>query len=66
MFKSVIAPVQSWLLSMGQCVGCGMPLAKGTKESQGKDSDKVTCKCGRIFIYDKKTTKYRRALFSEV
>jgi predicted nucleic acid-binding Zn-ribbon protein len=66
MFKSVIAPVQAWLLSMGQCVGCGMPLAKGNKVAKDKDSDKITCKCGRIFIYDKKTTKYRRALFSEV
>ncbi len=66
MLKSVIAPVQAWLLSMGQCVGCGMPLSKGTKVEIDKDSTKVTCKCGRIFIYDQKTKKYRRALFSEV
>jgi hypothetical protein len=57
MFKNVIAPIQSWLLSKGQCVGCGRALAKDKK---------VTCKCGRIFIYDKTTKVYRRALFSEV
>jgi len=66
MFKNVIAPVQAWLLSRGQCVGCGMPLkaAKKTKFKAGKT--KVVCKCGRIFIHDKKTSKYRRALFEEV
>lgn len=66
MFKSVIAPVQAWLMSMGQCVGCGAQLSKGKKEVRDEHTDKITCKCGRIFIYDKKTSKYRRALFSEV
>lgn len=66
MFKNVIAPIQSWLLSKGQCVGCGMPLAKGKREDIDKNTEKVTCKCGRIFIYDKKTASYRRALFSEI
>ena len=67
MFKNVIAPIQSWLLSNGQCVGCGMPLSKAVREDvKGKNSEKVTCKCGRIFIYDKTTKVYRRALFSEV
>lgn len=66
MFKNVIAPIQTWLLSMGQCVGCGMPLKNGTVVSRDEKSDKVTCKCGRIFIHDKKSQKYRRALFSEI
>lgn len=66
MFKNIIAPVQAWLLSRGQCVGCGMPLAKGKREDKGDGTEKVTCKCGRIFIYNKKTKKYRRALFEEV
>lgn len=66
MFKNVIAPIQAWLLSTGKCVGCGMPLEKGKKAKKDADSNKVTCKCGRIFIYNKKTKKYRRALFSEV
>lgn len=66
MFKNIIAPVQAWLLSRGQCVGCGMPLKKGKREAKGKDTEKVICKCGRIFIFNKNTSKYRRALFEEV
>jgi len=66
MFKNIIAPVQAWLLSKGQCVGCGTPLSKG-KEEPGKDGNKkITCKCGRIFILDSGTKRYRRALFEEV
>lgn len=57
MFKNVIAPIQAWLLSQGRCVGCGKELG---------DGEKVTCSCGRIFIHDKKTKKYRRALLEEV
>jgi predicted nucleic acid-binding Zn-ribbon protein len=66
MFKNIIAPVQAWLLSRGQCVGCGMALKKGKKEKRKDGTQKVTCKCGRIFIYNPKTKKYRRALFEEV
>lgn len=66
MFKNLIAPVQAWLMSKGQCVGCGTPLSKGKRKVRADGTDKVTCKCGRIFIYDPKTKKYRRALFSEV
>lgn len=67
MFKNIISPVQAWLLSRGQCVGCGTPLESGTVvNSKLKGMDEVTCKCGRIFIYDSKTKTYRRALFEEV
>ncbi|MFH1289110.1 MAG: hypothetical protein ABIH88_00130 [Patescibacteria group bacterium] len=66
MFKNIIAPVQAWLMSRGQCVGCGAPLAKGKREKRKDETEKVTCKCGRIFIYDPKTKKHRRALFEEV
>ena len=66
MFKNIIAPVQAWLLSKGQCVGCGRDLKKGKKENRKDNTQKITCKCGRIFIYDPKTKKYRRALFEEV
>jgi len=34
MFKNIIAPVQAWLLSRGQCVGCGKPLDKGKREKE--------------------------------
>lgn len=66
MFKNMIAPVQAWLLSRGQCVGCGMPLEKGKKEDRGDKTVKVACQCGRIFIYNKNNGQYRRALFEEV
>lgn len=65
MFKNIVAPVQAWLLARGQCVGCGIPLAKGKKETKA-GHEKVTCKCGRIFIHDAKAGQYRRALFEEV
>jgi len=66
MFKNIIAPVQAWLLSRGQCVGCGKPLSKGKREKRKDGTEKIVCKCGRIFIYDPKTKNYRRALFEEV
>lgn len=59
MFKNLISPVQAWLLSQGKCVGCGMPLSKAKKQG-----DKVSCKCGRIYIEENK--KYRRAGLEEV
>jgi len=64
--KNVIAPIQAWLMSQGQCVGCGMPLRKGMKAPFKKDYEKVTCRCGRIFIRDIKKNTYRRALLEEV
>lgn len=66
MFKNIIAPVQAWLLSRGQCVGCGAPLVKGKKGKGDGETEKITCKCGRIYIFDLKSKKYRRALFEEV
>lgn len=65
MFKSVIAPIQAWLMSQGKCVGCGTPLDKA-KHEKHKFGEKVTCKCGRIYIYNPKDKKYRRALLDEV
>lgn len=68
MFKNIIAPVQAWLLSRGTCVGCGAPLVDGQSKPSSKiaGTDQVTCKCGRIFIFNPKTNTYRRALLSEV
>jgi len=66
MFKNIIASVQAWLLSQKRCVGCGTSLLKGKKEERKDGTFKVICQCGRIFIYDSKTKKYRRALFEEV
>lgn len=66
MFKNVIAPVQAWLLSQNRCVGCGTELSTG-KSQKTSNGEKITCsKCGRIFIKDNATGKFRRALFEEV
>jgi predicted nucleic acid-binding Zn-ribbon protein len=66
MFKNVIAPVQAWLLSQNRCVGCGTELSVG-KSQKISGGEKITCsKCGRIFIKDNATSKFRRALFEEV
>ncbi len=66
MFKNIIAPIQAWLLSQGRCVGCGTPLIKGEVKDRGDGTTRVTCKCGRIFVHNPKTKKYRRALFEEI
>lgn len=66
MIKNAIAPIQAWLLSQGRCVGCGMPLAQAKHSKHTNGTEKVVCKCKRIYIYDLKTKKYRRALLEEV
>lgn len=66
MLKNVIAPIQAWFLSQERCVGCGRPLKDGEREKQRDATEKIICECGRIFIYNSKTKKYRRALLEEV
>jgi DNA-directed RNA polymerase subunit RPC12/RpoP len=66
MFKKLITPIQLWLLARGQCVGCGATLSKVQSAKLTENTDKITCTCGRIFIYDTQKKTYRRALFSEV
>lgn len=66
MFKNVIAPIQAWLLVQGRCVGCGRELKEGKIADRRDGTKKVTCTCGRIFILDPKTNRYRRALIEEV
>ncbi|MFC1647124.1 hypothetical protein ACFL1A_02440 [Patescibacteria group bacterium] len=62
MLKNVIAPVQAWFLSQGKCVGCGKELPK----KDGPGLQKISCMCGRIYMYDAKGGKYRRATFDEI
>lgn len=61
MFKNLITPIQTWLLSQGRCVGCGEELSKGKKEG-----NTITCRCGRVFVKETKTGRYRRALFDDL
>ena len=65
MFKNVIAPIQAWLMSQGKCVGCGMLLENASKKKHTY-GEMVTCKCGRVYILNNKTKKYRRALLNEI
>lgn len=64
MFKNIISPVQAWLMSQGKCVGCGKPLSPGTSQKEGLV--RVTCSCGRVYMYDPVAKKYRRAHFDEI
>lgn len=65
MFKNIISPVQAWLLSQGRCVGCGSDLSEGIKVEKHDQNVEVTCrKCGRIFLYNMISGKYKRALLS--
>jgi hypothetical protein len=66
MFKNVISPIQAWLMSQGRCVADGKPLGEAKKEKRRDGTEKVTHSCGRIYIYDQKSKKYRRALLEEV
>jgi hypothetical protein len=66
MFKNVISPIQAWLMSQGRCVADGQPLTNSKRVKRKDGTEKVTHSCGRIYIYDTKTKKYRRALLEEV
>jgi hypothetical protein len=66
MLKNVIAPIQAWLLSQGRCVADGQPLDMSKKETTKNGMHKITHSCGRIYIHDPKTKKFRRALLEEV
>lgn len=65
MFRSLIAPVQAWLLSQGQCVGCGMPIENGQKRNKKDGSELYMCKCGRGYM-KLGEKKFRRARMSEM
>ncbi len=65
-FKNVIAPIQFWLMSQGRCVGCGRDLDVGKSSATQNKGQKIVCDCGRVFIKDSKSQKYRRALLKEV
>jgi len=62
MLKNIIAPVQAWLLSQGKCVGCGKLLPK----KSGEGLTRISCECGRIYMYDSIGNTFRRATFDEI
>ncbi len=67
MLKTLIAPLQKILLQKKLCPACTSDLTKiiDRKDFKG-DNEFVTCKCGRIFVFDKELEVYRRALIEEV
>ena len=65
MIKKILAPVQAWILLQGKCAGCGRNLNLAKKIERPDNSQKVICNCGRIYIFDKRRGKYRRANFEE-
>lgn len=65
MIKRIFAPVQAWLLLQGKCAGCGRDLSLSRKFERQDNSQKAVCHCGRIYIFDKRRGKYRRASFTE-
>jgi len=54
--------MQAWLLSQGKCVGCGkqLPAVNTTVPTR------MTCPCGRIYMYDPQSGKFRRATLDEI
>ena len=65
MIKRIIAPVQAWILLQGKCVGCGKSLSLARRTGRKNNTDKVICTCKRIFIFDKRSGRYKRATFEE-
>jgi hypothetical protein len=66
MLKKLIEPLQKILLQKGLCPGCTLSLKSARlREPLDQRYEKIFCKCGRIFIYDKELGTYRRALQSE-
>ncbi|OGM05740.1 hypothetical protein A2125_00640 [Candidatus Woesebacteria bacterium GWB1_43_5] len=66
MLKNAIAPIQAWLMSQSRCVADGKPLSGGKREKRKDGTFKVTHSCGRVYIFDAKTKRYRRALLGEI
>lgn len=66
MIKTLIAPVQAWLLSQGRCVACGRELNKQKVGKKRNNEIMTTCECGRVFMKDQNSGKFRRALMSEL
>ena len=67
MLKTLIKPLQNVLISKKYCPGCTRQLDdQKTRQIRNNDTERITCQCGRIFIYDKSLDQYRRALQNEV
>jgi predicted nucleic acid-binding Zn-ribbon protein len=67
MLKKLIEPLQKVLLSRHLCPGCTRSLDdQKDREIRANATERITCECGRIYIYDKEMNTYRRALEHEI
>jgi len=64
--KALVEPIQLQLLKRGMCVACGMPLSKAEHTAREDGTERVVCKCKRVFIFNPADGTYRRANFNEV
>jgi hypothetical protein len=60
--KNLIAPLQKVLLQKKFCPACTRNLTRAKHLGESENGLVVACECGRIFVYDKETDVYHRAL----
>ncbi len=66
-FKTLVAPLQLWLLQQGRCVGCGKNLDTAGKAKRDSSFEQlVTCECQRVYVFDQNEKMHRRALLNEL
>lgn len=67
MIKNLISPLQKVLIQRKFCPACTRNLDdQKNREVRNNSTERVTCECGRIFIYDRELRIYRRALMDEI
>lgn len=54
--KSIIQPLQSWLLNNKRCISCGKSLLDAPRKGNGIKV--VTCSCQKKFIWDTHADTY--------
>ncbi len=62
MIKKLIAPLQKVLMQKKFCPACTRSLTKAKLIGTKSHYELLACECGRIFVCDKETDTYRRAL----
>ena len=63
--KSVIQPIQDWLLSNGKCITCGRNLLL-QKRKRLNGHFLVSCACDKKFLYDPKNTSFEKVFMHDI
>ncbi|MBL8014677.1 MAG: hypothetical protein JNK26_00620 [Candidatus Doudnabacteria bacterium] len=59
--KKIIAPIQARLLEKRLCPGCTRNLdSQLDRENISHETERVTCKCGRKYVFTRAHRKYVR------